>query len=386
MTLKEKFLEKAKNKFGDKFDYSKVNYVNSTTPVTVICPIHGEFEVKPVQFLQSKYGCKKCANEEIHKKQRWTTEIFIQKAKEVWGERYTYEHSNYVNSETKVIVTCPIHGDFETRVPDFLRKHGCPKCKSNLTSELNKKTKRSSLETFINKAKQLYGNLFSYENVNYVNSRTKIIVHSNLLDEDFVISPAHFIQGEIRKKYLGLECFNKKEEYSWDNDYFIKIASLMRPEYDYSETIYTGNKNKIKVICPKHGEFYILPVNLLYNNEGCPKCSRSKGEEFIEFVLNDLKIPFKSQYKIEYSERKFLIDYCIIKNNKIIFIEYNGRQHYEPIEYFGGQEAFEKQQYRDNLLKKYCEENDIVLLEYKYNIPFYKLYSIIKEDIKKCTK
>jgi len=382
MTLEEKFLIKAKNKFGEKFDYSKVEYIKSNIPVTIICPKHGKFEVKPTSFLQSKYGCKKCATEEIHNAQRCTTEKFIEKAKLVWGERFTYDRLNYINSNTKITVTCPIHGDFETRAPDFLRGHGCPKCKANKTSKLNKEQKRSSQELFIEKATKLYGNLFDYSNVEYVNSRTKVCIHSNLLNEDFVISPAHFLQGEIRKKYLGLDYFDKKEKYSWTTENFIKIASLIRPEFDYSKTVFNGNKNPVTVICKDHGEFKILPVNLLYNNEGCPKCSRSKGEMFVDYILSSLKINFKTQYKVNIDDNKYFIDFCFIKNNKLIFIEYNGRQHYEPIEYFGGEERFIKQQNRDNIIRNYCKNNNIILLEYKYDIPFYTLSNKIKEDIK----
>ena len=55
-----KFIAKAQARYGDKFDYSRVDYVNSYTPVTIFCPIHGEFQVKPCYFLKYKYGCPKC--------------------------------------------------------------------------------------------------------------------------------------------------------------------------------------------------------------------------------------------------------------------------------------------------------------------------------------
>lgn len=76
-----RFLEKCKNKFGDKFDYSKVNYIDCNTPIIIICPVHGEFEITPTRFLQSKHGCKKCAIEASHKITTKTTESFIEEAK-----------------------------------------------------------------------------------------------------------------------------------------------------------------------------------------------------------------------------------------------------------------------------------------------------------------
>lgn len=57
-----KFITKAQARYGDKFDYSRVDYVNSYTPVTIFCPIHGAFQVKPHNFLHYKYGCPKCGH------------------------------------------------------------------------------------------------------------------------------------------------------------------------------------------------------------------------------------------------------------------------------------------------------------------------------------
>lgn len=380
MTNQEKFLEKAKAKFGDKFDYSKVDYINCNTPVTIICPIHGEFTRTPVQFLQSKWGCVKCANEEGVKSRKFTTEQFIEKAKEVWGNKYTYENTSYIDANTKVIITCPIHGDFLTRPSDFLRKHGCPKCKSVAISTMNQKNKRMSQEAFLERAHLLYGNLFSYENTRYINKRTKIIVHSNLLNEDFVVAPDNFFRGNFPAKYRG-ETITKKDGYTTEE--FIKLAKLIRPEYDYSKVNYKNLKTKIKVICPTHGEFEITPCNLLYNNEGCPICTLSKGEIFIKNLLDSCKLQYKQQYIIKINNSTLKIDFCLFINDRIIFIEYNGRQHYEPVDYFGGIEKFEKQVKRDTLLRDYCKSNNIILLEYKYDLQFYKLSELIKSDLNK---
>ena len=280
MTKAEKFIIKAKEKFGDKFDYSKVEYINSNTPVIIVCPIHGEFQSKPVQFLQSKWGCKKCATIEAHNKQKMNNEQFITKAKQVWNTKYSYENTNYIDSNHKVTITCPIHGDFKTRPSDFLRKHGCPKCKNDIISKNNIKTKRWSQEYFLEKAHLMYGNLFSYENARYINQITKLVIHSNILNEDFIVSPQNFFRGDFPVKYRG-ETINKSWN-SYTTEEFVIIAKIIRPEYDYSKVEYKNNKNKIEVICPKHGSFYMTPINLIYNNQGCPICAQSRGETFVK--------------------------------------------------------------------------------------------------------
>jgi hypothetical protein len=71
----ETFIQRAREVHGDKYDYSKVNYINSYTKVEIICPIHGSFWQTPGHHLYGE-GCKHC-----HRKNFYTTEIFIQKAK-----------------------------------------------------------------------------------------------------------------------------------------------------------------------------------------------------------------------------------------------------------------------------------------------------------------
>lgn len=64
----ENFIQKSKEKFGNKYNYSKVNYVNSTTPVIIVYPIHGEIEMTPKSHLNSSTGCKECSKHVTHKK------------------------------------------------------------------------------------------------------------------------------------------------------------------------------------------------------------------------------------------------------------------------------------------------------------------------------
>ena len=125
----ETFIEKAKKVHHGKYDYSKVQYVNSSTKVCVICPLHGEFWVAPYAHLNG-VGCPECAG--VKKRD---TESFIKKAKEVHGDRYDYSKTVYVNKRTKVVITCPIHGDFEQLANNHLRGQGCPLCGKKYTSK-----------------------------------------------------------------------------------------------------------------------------------------------------------------------------------------------------------------------------------------------------------
>lgn len=162
MNLKknETFIEKAIAIHGNKYDYSKVIYNNAKTKITIGCKEHGYFEQTPSNHLCG-YNCQKCANNgKLNKEQ------FIERAVIVHDNKYDYSSVNYVNADTKIIIICKEHGEFE-QIPDFHlnRKSGCPKCANNVTF--------TSFE-FIDKAHKIHGSKYDYSQVNYINNRTHI--------------------------------------------------------------------------------------------------------------------------------------------------------------------------------------------------------------------
>ena len=127
---KKHFFEKAKQVHGDKYDYSNVNYVNDKTKVCIICPEHGEFLQEPHSHLKGT-GCPKCNNGG-----KYNTKTFIEKSKKLNGDKYDYSKVEYVNSYTKVCIICPEHGEFWQIPYVHLKGCGCPKCdKSSKTTK-----------------------------------------------------------------------------------------------------------------------------------------------------------------------------------------------------------------------------------------------------------
>lgn len=128
---KEQFVEDARRVHGDKYDYSKVDYVNSRTKVCVICPKHGEFWQKPNSHLNGQ-GCKQCYNDIVGDSLRTTKEGFIEKARKIHGDKYDYSKVEYINNKTEVTIVCPIHGEFKQR-PDkhIIKGNGCKLCRSD---------------------------------------------------------------------------------------------------------------------------------------------------------------------------------------------------------------------------------------------------------------
>lgn len=167
---------------------------------------------------------------------------------------------------------------------------------------------------------------------------------------------------------------------------FKNRANLLHDnKYEYYE--YEGMHKKIKIKCPEHGYFKMSPSNHL-KGYGCPLCHASRGELLINNYLESLNIPFERQIKIQMDKiiknsNLIIIDFVVNLPNKRIFIEYNGIQHYQYTPFFhkGGEIDFEKQLYRDAMLRDYCNDNNIELLEIPYNLSDKGMYNLIKVTI-----
>jgi len=162
---KEDFIKKAKEVHGSKYDYIKVEYINSRTKVIIQCTEHGIFLQIPSNHIRG-YGCPDCAIDRRTNKQ----EDFIKKAKEVHGSKYDYIKVEYINNNVKVAIICSKHGIFLQEPQNHLRNHGCPICMVD-----NHVLKHSfTKEKFIEEAKKIHGNKYDYSEVEYVNINTGV--------------------------------------------------------------------------------------------------------------------------------------------------------------------------------------------------------------------
>lgn len=163
---KEVFIKKAKNKHGDKYDYSKVDYINNTTKVCIICPEHGEFWQRPHDHLKGQ-GCYKCGKNRMADSSRLTKEIFIERSNKIHNNVYDYSLVNYINNSTPVCIICPEHGEFWQMPNGHMGGQNCPKCS---------KVYKPTTEEWINKAIEIHKNKYDYSKVEYKNARTKVCI------------------------------------------------------------------------------------------------------------------------------------------------------------------------------------------------------------------
>lgn len=121
------FIDKANQVHNFKYDYSLADYVNSKTKINIVCPIHQEFKQLPLSHLNGR-GCAECGNASTGFNQRLTQESFVNRSLKIHNGKFNYDKVIFETTSSKVIITCPIHGDFLQTPNNHLNGHGCFKC------------------------------------------------------------------------------------------------------------------------------------------------------------------------------------------------------------------------------------------------------------------
>ena len=356
----KEFIKKSKLRHGDIYDYSLVDYKNNKTKIIIICKEHGDFKQLPSSHLNGN-GCPKCGIESQIIKQKDTTSSFIKKALLKHGDLYNYSKVYYKDHKTKLTIICKEHGEFKQLANNHLSGQGCPKCSGKFRSK----------KEFIDLCNIKHLNKYDYSLVNY----EKVDDYINIICKEhgeFIQKSSNHLSGQGCPKCSGVEKSNIGE-------FINKSKKVHLNKYDYSKSIYTNANHPLVIICKNHGEFNQTPYKHL-SGQGCPICKLSKGEKKIMNFLIKNNIKYEHQKKFDdcLNIRKLPFDFYLPDYN--ILIEYDGIQHFEPVDQFGGEEAFKNLKIRDKIKDEYCYEKNIRILRIPYNIC--DIDYLIKESLK----
>lgn len=361
----EEFIIRAKETHGDKYDYSKVEYRGTQIPVCIICPEHGEFYQAPHNHINGSQ-CPKCVGRE-----KITTQYFIERAKIIHNNKYDYSKVDVEHSKRKVCIICPEHGEFWQTPNAHLLGCGCRKCANVYMDQ----------EYFIEKAKLVHGDKYDYSKVEYVDSTTKVCIICPEHGE-FWQNPSSHLQG-----YNCPKCSGRYMDTAFFKE---KCTQIHGGKYDYSLVDYHGAFEKVSIICPTHGVF-LQKASQHLNGSGCPMCAQSHLETSVMRFLKKQKIKFEAQKAFDwlYYQGKMYLDFFL--PNQGIAIECQGGQHFHPIDFFGGNEAFLATQKRDTLKRHLCRDHGIKVLYYSdlaihYPYPVFEDLNALLQAIKDSDK
>jgi len=367
MSNKE-FIEYCKKIHNNKYDYSLINSTKKENKIKIICPVHGIYETK-AGLHKKGYGCKKCATDA----QRLEFKEYLKKIPEELKEKYNYIELQFnKNKNTMVLVECEHHGQ-------FLQRHDAP-IAGKICKKCSFENRKLGTKTFIERARKIHGNKYDYSLVEYVDIRTPVTIICDKHGKFFQVSNAH-LQG-CGCKTCSQDDYTIRQTKTLDQ--FIKDArSIHGDKYDYSMVKYINGQTKVDIICLNHGIFSQQAHSHCINGAGCPSCNNSTGERKIDNFLRLNDIEFSSQAKFDNakflkSKRSMRFDFYIKDYNLII--EYDGEQHFRPVDNWGGEKKFKSLQKRDLEKNNYCLKNNIDMLRIPYT-EFNNIEEVLKKKL-----
>lgn len=300
-----------------------------------------EWKVRPSDFFSGS-RCPFCYRKLVQKKYKKRIENEGNGEYSVIGE--------YESALTPILMKHKRCGkEWRIRPNDFLNGHRCPRCNGK-----NEKLTQKEFEKRVEKLGN--GNFTVLEK--YKNNRTPTLMRHEVCGHEWKIRPYDFFNGH-RCSF----CFGRPKI---DTSSYIQRVKDIDENYQVLSE-YKNNQTKIKMIHLKCGNiFQTIPGDFL-RGHCCPHCKQSRGERDIANFLKNRSIEYEVQKRFKdcIDKRALPFDFYIPTLNTCI--EFDGKQHFEPVDYFGGEKAFKEVQRRDGIKTKYCKEKGIKLLRIRYD-------------------
>ena len=361
-TSQEIFIEKAKEQYPD-YDYSKVEYKDRDTSVTLICPKHGVFAIRPRTLLSKEkgkqpHGCWECCG--MKKPALNNSETFKEDVLALYGDKYVFHCEDYKCKTSQIRVECKLHGEHKISADAILHGSACVYCNGRLYPK-----------DWIKNAKAVHGDKYIYDESKPPRIKSDRIRYK---------CPIHGWQETRYDCHVDQKC-GCPACAGWSNmlspeqrkaNWVKRCKKKYNDRFDYSQFVYVNNDTKGLVTCKEHHYSYMIdPWNHLRGAGGCPFCTGSEGEVHIRTWLENHHVNFVPQYSIPnenlFCKRQHLMVDFYLPDYRM-FIEMNGEQHYKNISYFHqGSWTFEDQQIRDESLRQYSKRHNVRLLVIKYD-------------------
>jgi hypothetical protein len=274
------FINKAKEIHNNKYNYSKVNYINGKTKIIITCNTHGDFEQLPINHLSGQ-DCSKCSfNTKV------TQEDFINRAKKFHGDKYDYSQVHFTTMTNEIKIICKVHGAFEQKPRYHLDSNGCYKC-SGITR---------NTDDFIINSNIVHNNIYDYSKVNYESTRKQVIIICKKHGE-FKQTPNDHLSG-----YGCIKC--GKGNYSkicikWLNEISIRENINIQHIGNIGEKVIKLNNKKYKLdgYCEETHTIYEFYGDIWHGNpsrfkreENNPINNKTYGELYDETMKREEKL------------------------------------------------------------------------------------------------
>lgn len=353
----EEFIKEAREIHGDKYDYSLVEYKRNKEIIQIICPKHSVFRLTPFSHTVNKNGCRKCYGEAVSLRQTTPSEDVLDKCNKKFNFKYSYNVVHYRTlKDSKVEVTCPIHGPEEQSFANHLNSiTGCPDCSISRRTEKRSKPQEEkealqefgsfvkSEVTFKNKSlkyfnifKENFGNLYSYSKVSFIeNTKDTIQVYCNKHKVCFKQLVGTHLKGHSSCEQCISESIRAKR--TKPLEYFIKKAKEFHGDkYGYHTiTNYINSEEKVKIWCNSCQKTFDLTLADHVNNKvGCSSCAYIKNGLNKRLSLEEVLKRFKVMHGDKYSY--YFVSYTTQKDKVDIVCPKHGIFPQAPVDHWRG--------------------------------------------------
>lgn len=350
-------------------------YENNRSKLLIRCSSCGETFKRAYATVKENKNlkCKKCTCRENsnNNKSYNSSKLNVNDVKEyivnIGGE---WIEGEYINSTSKLTLIYPECNEKFKKSYASIARCDNPCCKKCTNKNNGIKNSERNYRKIKSKIKKLGGKLIRFENGLGI---LKVYLECPKCKEVFSTTGA----GVFQRKTM--ECFNcsrvtiiSKKRFSIDyvREYIENLGGKLISEEYYNNLSY------LKIACDKCGEVFERTFDVVnqYESVTCSNCKSDipKGEEKIREFLKKIDVKFIMQKRFEDCKKKQKLKFDFYLPEKNICIEFNGEQHYKPIEYYGGKEKFKKQQKIDSIKREYCKQNNIKLIE----IPYWEMKNV----------
>lgn len=368
----EEFLTRAHLVHGHgNFDYSRVQYTDAFASIEIRCiKCDRWFSTSYQGHVLRKRGCSKCSGRISRQGSRpMTTEEFVARAIEVHGQKYSYENTQYEGARSRVSICCPKHSYFTQVACEHLSGYGCQKCGAEGRKAVRKAEAERNAVAFVENANTIHGiGKYDYSRVEYKSWWSNIEIRCVKCDHWFKQRAGHHLSGHGCSKCMNIKSTN---EFVQDA---IGVHGMGR--FGYADVEYVNSESMVKIFCNKCNSHFAQKPSVHLQGCGCPRCNESRGERTISEWLASHNVPFEAQWvpSSKVYGRRLRYDFYA----KGVLIEFDGVQHFEPIEIFGGEKALMGVQERDALKTRWAKENGIPMIRV-HHLEYDKIGEILSE-------
>lgn len=347
------FIRRAREKHGNKYDYSKTVYVNARTKLCIICPEHGEMWMTPVRHLKSG-GCTFCGKIKAGSTKK-TTKEFVSECKVKYPEKDTiFDKAEYKGSNELIELGCQKHGYYWVRATSYLNDGcDCPKCNKLDLEDVKKEI-------------VVHGHDYGLDNLQFKTDHDMVEIECSRHGK---------VLANLRSLRRGGKCNECAREDAGVNarmslqNFQGKSEELHgKGTWKYGKVDLRSNKDQIILVCGNcEKNVRTRPDRHLTLQKGlkhrCPHCSdsRSTAETLICEFLNEWGIDYSDEKTFDTCKdrAKLRWDFYIPEFN--LLIERQGEGHHLPVSIFGGEQGFKSQQKRDKIKYDWAEKSPYTL-------------------------